>query len=168
MRASSRSDDDVDTVAIFKRADFEWEKGQKKKALALFLQAALLGNPSAQHNVGYFYDVGVGTKPDSKKALYWYKKAWRGNGQTDSCINIAHLYASRKNSRNAVLWWYKAIKQGDGDAALDLAKFYLGKGGKRNKAKALALLRKVGATRHVLEDSVKEAARILKAEKASI
>ena len=132
----------------------------------MFLEAARLGVPSAQHNVGFFYDVGVGTKKDTRKALQWYLRAWRAHGQTDTCINIAQLYASKRNIRNATLWWNKAIGLGDGDAALDLAKFYLSRKSESDKKRARVLLQKVLRSRHVTGEAVETATKLLKIEQS--
>jgi TPR repeat protein len=151
----------AEALAIFKRANSAWERGQDRRAFTEFLKAARLGDPSAQHNLGYFYDEGIGTKRNFGRALLWYLKAWRAHGQTDTCINIAQLYAARRKVRNAVLWWNKAIRLGDGDAALDLAKFYLARESKADKKRARALLRKVLAARHVTEDALDAATELL-------
>jgi TPR repeat protein len=152
----------IDAVDLFKRADAEWESGHNKKAFDLFLKAALHGESSAQHNVGYFYDVGIGTKKNIKKALFWYKKAWRNDRQTGTCINIAKLYVARKNFRVAMGWWNKAIKKGDGDAALELAKFYLGKKNRRDQNKAVALLKKARKFSRISETAAEEISEILR------
>jgi TPR repeat protein len=157
----------ADALDIFRLANSAWESGRYKKAFDLFLEAAELGAPSAQHNVGYFYDVGLGTKKNASKALFWYLRAWRNHGQTDSCINIAQLYASKGKVRNAVSWWTKAIRLGDADAALDLAKFYLTRKSERERKRAVALLQKVLVSRQVTEDSVEEASMLLKSQQAA-
>jgi TPR repeat protein len=151
---------------IFVRANAKWEKKQNKVALELFLQAAQLGNASAQHNVGYFYDEGIGTKKNHGRALAWYKKAWRSDRQTGTCINIAKLYESNGQERLAVAWWKKAVARRDGDAALDLAKYYLQSGGMRDVRKAEALLKLVGTTR-ATEAARREATKLLRSTAAS-
>jgi len=146
---------------IFMRANAKWEKRQNKVALELFLQAAQLGNASAQHNVGYFYDEGIGTKKNYGRALSWYKRAWRNDHQTGTCINIAKLYESNGQANLAVAWWKKAVARKDGDAALDLAKHYLQSGGTREVRKAAALLKLVGTTR-ATEAARREATKLLR------
>lgn len=162
MRSISSSGSDAS--ALFQNAHTEWEAGRDKVAFLLYLEAASLGDPSAQHNVGYFYDVGIGTRKDSRKALFWYKKAWRADKQTGTCINIAQLYVSKRNIRSALHWWHKAIDLGDGDAALDLAKFYLDAKDARARMRALSLLRKVKLSRRVTEAALEEADELLQSE----
>lgn len=145
---------------IFRRADAAWERGQNKAALKLFLQAARLGNASAQHNVGYFYDEGIGTKKNLGRALSWYKKAWRNDRQTGTSINIAKLYEAKGQSHLAVVWWKKAVAENDGDAALGLAKFYLHRATARDTERARSLLMLVKAAR-ATDDARREAAKLL-------
>lgn len=155
----------VDTVDLFNRADAEWERGRKKKAFSLFLRAALLGEAAAQHNVGYFYHVGIGVKRNKKRALFWYKKAWRNDRETGTCINIAKVYESQKKHRVALAWWQKAISKGDGEAALELAKVYLKRQNKRDHAKARALLRKARKSTDITESGAEEVSEILRSQK---
>jgi TPR repeat protein len=146
---------------ILLRANETWESGRNKAALELFLRAAQLGSASAQHNVGYFYDEGIGTKRNLALALSWYRKAWRNDHQSGTCINIAKLYESKNQMRLAIVWWKKAVAENDGDAALGLAKFYLQRGKARDSQKAEALLKLVGAAR-ATGDARQEAAKFLK------
>ena len=151
----------MDSYEIFRQATVELEKGSKETAFELFLKAAQLGEAAAQHNVGYLYDEGVGIGKDLQKALYWYKKAWRNSRQTDTCMNIAQLYASLENNRRVIYWLSVAVDRGDGDAALDLAKFYLNRDRKGDKEKAIELLKRVGKTTHVTEAAIEESWMIL-------
>jgi len=151
----------ANSTELFKRANAEWESGRNKGAFTLFLKAAEEGQPSAQHNVGYFFDEGIGTRKSQDRALYWYKKAWRNDRQSGTCINIAKLYESKNNSRLAIAWWMKAIAQNDGDAALDLAKHYLRRNRERNASKAKSLLRQVSSARST-GGARTEAAKLLK------
>ncbi len=147
---------------IFTRANALWESRRNKEALQLFTQAAQLGSASAKHNVGYFYDEGIGTKKDFGRALSWYKKAWRTDRQSGTCINIAKLYESKKQMRLAIAWLRKAVAESDGDAALELAKLYLRRKASRHREKAEALLRSVAKGRST-EDARREALKLLKA-----
>ena len=152
----------MNSYSIFMKANKAWEEGNKKKAFNLLLKAALLGEHSAQHNVGYFYDVGEGIEKNIDKALYWYKKAWRNGKQTDTCINIAQLYLSIGKNRLAIFWLSKAIQRGDGDAALELAKFYLSREKNNDTTKAISLLKSIKRSKYVSEDAVNEAEIMLK------
>jgi uncharacterized protein len=146
---------------LFTRANALWENRRNKEALQLFTRAAQLGSASAKHNVGYFYDEGIGTKKDFSRALSWYKKAWRSDRQSGTCINIAKLYESRKQPRLAIAWLSKAVGQNDGDAALELAKLYLQRKDRRQIGKAEVLLKSVAKGRSTL-DARRQALKMLK------
>jgi TPR repeat protein len=152
-----------DAALLFVLANSAWENGRKKQALSLFKEAARLGDASAQHNLGYFYDAGVGTKKNTRQALLWYRRAWRNGASTATCMNIAQLHAARGTARSAVTWWHKAIRRGDGDAALELAQFYLNRDSVRHAKRAHGLLQRVLGSRHVSRSAVAEATRLLKA-----
>lgn len=117
------------------------EEGDVAKAFSLFLQGALLGDDGAQNAVGLAYDSGSGVEKDKKKAISWFKKAWRTGRQSYLCGNIALTYAELGNQRQAVYWWRKAVAQDDGDAALALAKFYMKSKPQKATDKVLSLLR---------------------------
>lgn len=146
---------------LFLLADEKWEEGDKKPAFLLFLKAAKLGEASAQHNVGLFYDIGEGVKKDKDKALYWYKKAWKNDHQTSSCINIALLYLANGQRERAIFWWKKAVNAGDGDAALDLAKLYLKSKNFKRLTVVKNLLMQTCNSKNVTEDAVEEAKALL-------
>ncbi|KAL5178789.1 F-box protein [Glycine soja] len=50
-----------------------WERGEKPKAMELYLKAAELGNPSAQCNLGLSYLQAE--PPNTEKAVKWLRKA---------------------------------------------------------------------------------------------
>ena len=122
------------------------EAGDVTAAFDLFLQAATLGDAGAAFSVGYMYDVGLGVAKDLNQALFWYRRAWRGK-QHCAGNNIALLYVELGQRRQALLWWRKAIAQGDRDAAVTLAKFLLQTAGGRNVHKQVVDLLKVAASK---------------------
>lgn len=150
---------------MLERAFLLWEKGRPRDAFPLFLKAARLGESTAQHNVAYFYDVGDGIGKNWKKALYWYKKAWRSGRQTDSCSNIARLYVEIGTERKAIFWWRKAIAHGDGDSALELAQFFMKDKDKRHQMSIVPLLKCAISSPvrfKISEAGQREAVRLLK------
>lgn len=151
---------DTDNYSLFLEASSLLESGQAKRAFALFLKAANNGDASSQHNVGYMYDVGKGVKRDPTQAIFWYKCAWKNDRQTGTCCNIASLYESLDQTRKAVYWWNKAILLGDGDAALDLAKFLL-KRQKKQKSKIIKFLEITVQSEYATPDCVDEAQSLL-------
>lgn len=157
------NDQDSNNYSLFLKASSLLESGQSKRAFALFLEAASNGDASSQHNVGFMYDVGKGVKRDPTQAIFWYKNAWRNDRQTGTCCNIASLYESLGQARKAVYWWNKAVLLGDGDAALDLAKYLLKrqKNQSQQKAKIIELLKMTIQSEYATPDCVDEAKSLL-------
>ncbi|MGH7118989.1 MAG: hypothetical protein ACREFP_08380 [Acetobacteraceae bacterium] len=56
--------------------------------------AAKLGNPSAQLNLGYTYDVGIGVRRNRAAAIYWYRRAYR-QGVGIAASNIGTIFRGR-------------------------------------------------------------------------
>jgi TPR repeat protein len=46
-----------------------WENGDLKLAFRLFVSQAATGDSGAQLNLGYFYDLGLGTRKNREKAM---------------------------------------------------------------------------------------------------
>lgn len=84
-----------------------------------------MGDDGAQNAIGLAYDSGSGVEQDKKKAIVWFKKAWKTGKQTGYCLNVALTYIEIGKRQRAMYWWRKAIASGDGSAALSLAKFLL-------------------------------------------
>lgn len=147
---------------LFEQASAAWDAGNSRQAFKLFLQAAKLGNAGAQLNVGHFYDAGEAVRQNRTNALYWYKQAWKTGQLTSACSNIAQTYAEAGNRRMALHWWKRAIDHGDGDAALDVAKFHL-RGGKVRLPDAIAsLLKSAASSSRVTPDAAEEARLLLR------
>jgi TPR repeat protein len=147
--------------ALFAKASDQWDRGRLRSAFRLFLRAAKRGDPSAQHNLGYFYDVGVGVKPNRAAALYWYKRAFR-HGYRTAASNIGTIFRDEKNTKQALSWFQRALRLGDADANLEIAKIYLSE--KEDVARAIAHLKRTTKARasDVTDGSKQEAQRLLK------
>jgi TPR repeat protein len=147
--------------AMFARANEQWDRGALLSAFRLFLFAANRGDPSAQHNLGYFYDVGVGVKPNRAAAIYWYKRAFR-HGCRAAASNIGTIFRDENNTQQALSWFRRAIRLGDADANLEVAKLYLRE--EANVAKAIVHLKRTTRARRsdVTEGAKQEAQRLLK------
>lgn len=144
--------------------------GERKLASAfrLFLAAAESGDSSAQHNVGYFYDVGIGTRRDRDAALLWYKRAYR-RGLRAAASNIATVYRDEKNTEGALFWYRRAAGLKDADANLEVAKLLLTRGAP--EADVVRHLKKVvrASSADVTEAARLEAKRLLdRARKTSV
>lgn len=126
------------------------------------LLGAKRGDTSAQHNVGYFYDVGVGMKPNRAKALHWYKRSYR-NGCRVAASNIATLFRDQKNSARALAWYQRAAGLHDGDANLEIANLLLLDPNKTRSA-IKYLKRTIDAKRRDVTQAAQEEARRLLAD----
>ena len=142
-----------DLYKVFIEADVAYEAGEFKKAYLLFKKMALLGDPGAQNNLGNMICHGLGVSENKKKALYWYKKSWRSDRQSSTCINIGLTYLELNNTRRGIFWLKRAISLGDGDAMLDLAKVYLKRKGHWAKIEARNLLQSAEIAERIIEDS---------------
>lgn len=115
-----------------KSGDKAYNAKKYKKALELYLQAADLGNPEAQGDIGYMYEKGVGVDTDYAMALKWYLKAAE-QGNSVGLFNVGSLYyfgrGVQKDYSEAAKWWLKAAEQGMARAQYCLVDLYMdGKG----------------------------------------
>ena len=147
--------------ALFTKASEQWDRGKHRSAFRLFLAAAKHGDVGAFHNLGYFYDVGIGVKPNRAAALQWYKRAFR-RGTAKAASNIGTMYRDERNTKEALSWFKRATQLGNADANLEIAKIYLRGNGDSSKAKDY-LRRTVNAkATDVTNGSRDEARRLLK------
>ena len=136
----------------------EWKRNNLRSALKLFLLAANKGDSGAQLNVGYFYDKGIGVRPNLTKALYWYKRAYR-RGDSSAANNIGTIQRDQQRYNQALAWFKRAVRLGNHGSYLEIAKHYL-----RNEqtGRAAQYLRKVCQSHRVAEVEVEEAKALLK------
>jgi TPR repeat protein len=112
-------------------------------AVAWLSQAASERHAGAMLTLGYCFDVGVGVRTNRKRALYWYRAAWRSGGDPSAANNIGTVYRAMKRYRRAFLWFVRAARSGDGDASVEVAQCYLsGRGVRRDAVLAVGELRK--------------------------
>ncbi|KAG5059229.1 F-box protein [Glycine max] len=91
-----------------------WERGEKPKAMELYLKAAELGNPSAQCNLGLSYLQAE--PPNTEKAVKWLRKASvcgnvRAQYQLALCLHRSGGRV-RSNLKEAAKWYMKAAEGG--------------------------------------------------------
>ena len=135
------------------------DRGELRSAFRLFLAAAEAGNVGAQLNVGYCYDTGCGTRRNRAAALYWSKRAYR-RGDASAANNIGTIWRDERKWQRALSWFQRAVKLGDDDSNLEIAKYYLQND--RDASSAVPYLRKVSESDRVTEASAEEARRLLK------
>jgi uncharacterized protein len=85
-----------------------WERGRLRTALRLFAAQAKTGDSSARLNLGYFYDVGLGTRRNKAQALRWYRLAYR-QGSGAAASNIATVYRDEGRPALALAWYRRAV-----------------------------------------------------------
>jgi len=98
--------------SLLLRAHKQWNDGKPRSAFRLILAAAKLGDPYGQQNLGYFYDVGIGVKPNRAAAMHWYMRAYR-QGDCCSANNIGTIYRDEGDSTRALEWFERAVDLGD-------------------------------------------------------
>lgn len=128
VRASHKSAAEAPRVPLhngsrFARASEAWDAGQLARAFRLFLIDAKAGDVSSQLNLGYFYDEGLGVRPNREKALYWYRRAYKG-GSAAAALNIGLILRLEGATGPALTWFERALRLGDEDTALHIAEVY--------------------------------------------
>jgi TPR repeat protein len=146
------------TDDVFIRADRLEDAGNLKAAFRLFLAGAKAGDRACQLNVGNYYDDGKGIRRNRDAALYWYKRAYR-RGERCAAHNIGILWRNEREPRRALSWFKRAVKMGDDEANLEVAKYYLGN--ENSSSKAIPHLERVCRSNWVTEAGAEEAERLL-------
>ncbi|HEY2468120.1 MAG TPA: hypothetical protein VGI45_09780 [Terracidiphilus sp.] len=158
-RRESRSEQ-AESVNL--RAQAKWEAGELRSAFRLMQTAAKLGAYAAKHNLGYFYDVGIGVKRNRNAALYWYRRAFREDNVL-SANNIGTIYRDEMKTSLALRWFHRAVARGDVDANLNIAKLYLNRlGDSRTAVSYLKHVLKAKGGIDVTIDSQEQATALLK------
>ena len=75
----------------------------KVRACQLFEKAADQGHTRAAHNAGYCYQLGLGGKKDSEKAIHFYTMAAEA-GEARSQHNLAMVFGELGNAEKAYFW----------------------------------------------------------------
>jgi TPR repeat protein len=143
---------------MFVRADKLRNRGHLTEAFRLFLAAAKRGDKASQLNVGCFYDEGIGVRRDRSAALYWYGRAYR-RGDGSAANNIGTMWRGENKPERALSWFRRAVKLGNADSNLEIAKHYLQDD--RDLSKAISCLQKVRQSDRVTTTSAEEAMKLL-------
>jgi len=83
------------------------EDGDFEQAFNAYLRAAKLGNKEAQVNLANLYDDGKGCIQDTRKAIFWYKKAVK-LGCPQAANNIGVVYRRWGKKQWADYWFRRA------------------------------------------------------------
>jgi uncharacterized protein len=100
-----------------------WDKGKHRLAFRRFLQAATRSDMSAQLNLGYLYDYGIGVKRKKSLALHWYKRAY-SQGCASAANNAGTIYRDWREFQTAILWFERAVSLGDPSPNWEIAKLH--------------------------------------------
>lgn len=89
--------------------------GQDHKNAADYRTDAINGNAIAQFNLGQSYLKGLGIKPDTIQAVYWWRKSAE-QGEPNAQNNMGAAYKSgwgnlTKNTETAIYWYKKAAEK---------------------------------------------------------
>jgi TPR repeat protein len=149
---------------IYLRGQRQQDAGNLRSGFRLLLTAAKLGDSGAQHNLGYTYDVGIGVRPNRTAAMFWYRKAYRnGRGGGSSANNIGTIFRDEQKYPEALRWFRRAVRCGDIDANMELARIYLKNPRQRDKVvSCLRDILKATPPIGVGEDTQREARKLLK------
>ena len=144
------------------KAHAAWDMGRAKQALKLFQQGAEAGLVDCMLDLGYFFDVGIGTRADKAKAMCWYKRAYR-RGDAAAASNIAVLYQEQGRKRLAFAWYTRSAGLGDGDSSLELARLSLaGIGARRSVPRARRYLKDALGSACITQDSLELAKALMR------
>lgn len=119
-----------------------------ERALALYSEAANLGDPEAKFIVGGMYFRGMGTERDFAKAFhYLHGAALKGKSTSESKNLLGEFFLTGhtvpQNYEKAAKWYRKAAENGDRDAQSELAFLYfVGRGVEQDFEKALSWFEK--------------------------
>jgi TPR repeat protein len=149
----------IDTAALFVEAARVNRAGDTRRAFRLWLACAQAGDRGCQLNVGYCYQRGEGVHRNAAKAIYWYRRAYRG-GEASAANNLGLLYRERGELRRAIAWLGRAVQRGSIDSALHLGEIYLEE--RRNVNRARQYLTLVSRSSRVTEGSQEHARQLLK------
>jgi uncharacterized protein len=151
----------VQASVLYQRAEELWTEGRLPYAFNLFLAAAKTGFVPAYRILASFYDQGTGVKANRRAALYWYMRAyrqhdtWYRRGDSTSANNIGCIWRDRRKSQTAIMWFKRAVRLGDGDANLNIAKIYLHSN--RDRQKAVRYLQRTINAKYATDGSIDEA-----------
>ncbi|RHZ57819.1 hypothetical protein Glove_383g4 [Diversispora epigaea] len=110
------------------------------KAFQWYLKSAEGGDKNGQHNIGYFYENGIGTTKDEGKAFKWYLKSAQG-GNLKGQFKLGTCYFSGigtiKDEEKAIQYYMKSAEWGHLNGQYNLGCCYhYGIGTRKNEEKA--------------------------------
>jgi TPR repeat protein len=126
---------------LYMEADLLDGRGRYAEALPLLMKGAKADDTSCQILLGnYLSDGRKGIPIDQTRAIYWYKRAYK-HGSSIGASNLAMHYRKQGDVDEAYRWYERAVKLGDNESHLELAKIWLHD--RENRAKAVKHLKAV-------------------------
>jgi hypothetical protein len=99
------------------------ENNNYDEAFAQFRSLALMGDATAQYQLGSFYYQGLGTQRDYYEAARWYRRAAE-QGTVDAQYSLGNMYLMgegiQQDDKQAASWYEKAAAQGHASARHNL------------------------------------------------
>ena len=136
------------TVAeqLYSTAAENLRTGQTQAALAMFRQAADLGDSRAMQDLGEIFMEGNAVPKDDQEAAKWFRKG-ADKGNTSAMLYLGGLYrlgnGVEQSDKDAAEWFRKAADAGNPAAMYDLGTLYEdGRGVPRDAALAKQLYQK--------------------------
>lgn len=133
---------------------------QHRKAFRCFSRGAQAGETACFRELAALHAAGLGTVVNTEQALFWYKKYFKTQTDSNICIEIARVYFSQPNPRQAVYWLEKAVDLGNAQAAFEYVKHLMSKKKIKSDVQIWQLLTKVVASND-LSDAQRQEAFIL-------
>lgn len=145
------------------RGDAAENAGDYAAARSAFEQGGALGDTSCLGRLAYMYDTGLGVLSDKPRAMRLYLRAWRLAPNEAVANNIAILHREAGRHLQMFQWFRRAVKLGDHDCYLDLAKCYRdGLGVPKSLPLAVRCLMEVLRADFVFDHTAEEARAMLR------
>lgn len=139
-----------------------WEGGNLSGAFREFAAGVRVGEIDCLLNLGVFYECGYGVEPSLQKAIAAYRRSWSLRRSTAAAMNLADIFLKHGEPKRGRRWLQMAVDEGDGDAALELAKLLLNAASSRDQRRARQLLQTALKSKMITEAAADEAAALLK------
>jgi TPR repeat protein len=140
----------------FFSADRLYDEARYEEAFKMFRTLAEKGDVSSMTRLALMYYSGVGTSKNIEECVKWDLRAAE-HEDTVAYLNLGITYKDLGDMQTSIDWFNKALNQGDGEAALELAKIYLA----NDVDKAKSYLNIALQTGNLTEDSQEEITSLL-------
>ena len=130
----------TDSMVLLGTVLSDGTEDERNRSIALFKEAAELGNNSGMRNLAYCYAIGLNVVKDKRKGAELYTKAAEmGNARAACNIGVMLDYGNgvEKNYDEAFLWYLRSAEGGCTRGMTNLGEYYLwGRGTEKNVRKA--------------------------------